>query len=85
MIISVSEIGLSWLHEFKDDSLGNGNKFADFQIWGTLLVFNDRLKIFATMGATSVAKHFQNQYGKLSGPAEERFDSDSVDGVWLCV
>jgi hypothetical protein len=30
MMMSVREIGLNWLHEFNGDSLGSGNKLADF-------------------------------------------------------
>jgi hypothetical protein len=61
------------MHEFNGDSLGSGNKLADFHFWGTLLVFSDMLKISVTIVANSIANDFQNQYGRLCGPDKERF------------
>ena len=63
MIISVREIGLSWLQFSKVASLGTGVRSALFQTLGTLPFFKEELNIFVMVGSSSRPNSFQNQYG----------------------
>ena len=47
----VNEIGLSWLHSTKGDSLGIGKTFANFHRYGTTCDRRELLKILVTTGA----------------------------------
>ena len=72
-MISVNEIGLNWEHELIAFSFGIGTTFALFHTSGTFPTFRDTLNISVMAGANSAAYLFQNQYGKSSGPDDERF------------
>lgn len=54
-------------------SFGVGTIFAFFHTSGTIPSFRDTLNISVIAGVSSAAYVFQNQYGKSSGPDDERF------------
>ncbi len=72
-MMSVSDIGLSSELELITFSFGIGTIFALFHTSGTFPTFRDTLNISVIAGANSAAYVFQNQYGRSSGPDDERF------------